>query len=114
VSGREFTQGASAVIHLANIAHNLPFLHACSVLNDILEQLRDENHFQCKGRTLGALVKESEHHLPWNNFALIKEIVWRRNGLAHHSNILPREDCWRYIDAIEQELVAWKIVNPST
>ena len=35
---------------LADAAHNLPFIHACAILNDVLEQLRDEGHFKCRCR----------------------------------------------------------------
>jgi len=103
------------LIFIADAAHNLPFLHACGVFNDVLEQLRDEGHFRCSKRELGALVRASRKVLPWRrmNYLLIrKEIVKCRNDLAHHAAIVPRDDCWRYIDAIEAELVHWGIVLP--
>lgn len=54
---------------LANAAHNLPFIHAYAVLNDVLEQLADEGHFTCKSIFLGKLLKKSEKALPWQDFA---------------------------------------------
>jgi hypothetical protein len=40
------SMGASgAAIFLADAAHNLPFLHACGVLNDVLERLAKEQVF---------------------------------------------------------------------
>jgi hypothetical protein len=33
---------------VADAAHNLPFLHAYSVLNDTLQQLASEGKFACK------------------------------------------------------------------
>ncbi len=68
---------------LANCANNLPFLHACSLLNDALLQVRDEGVFQCNNRTLGALVKAAEQNLTWADYAAVKEIVKKRNDLAH-------------------------------
>ncbi len=52
-----FAQGASFAIHIADITHNLPFIQAFSVLNDVLLQLRDEGHFECSSIFLGALIE---------------------------------------------------------
>ena len=30
-----------------------------------------------------------------------------RNRLAHNAVIVPKQDCFKYIDAIEAELLAW-------
>jgi hypothetical protein len=110
------TLPGSFTVFIADAAHNLPFLQACAVLNDVLAQLRDEQHFRCgrlgNDRTpLGALVRDSEHALPWRNYPLIKEAKCCRNALAHRAKIIPHADCWRYIDAIEAELVQWGIVD---
>lgn len=102
---------APFVIFIADIAHNLPFLHACSVLNDVLEQLRDEGEFKCNGRTLGKLAHASKDKLPWADFNLVKELIDHRNSLAHKGQILPRGDCWEYIDAIEEQLLGWNILD---
>lgn len=59
---------------LANAAHNLPFIHAFSVLNDVLEQLASEGHFNCGSHFLGELVKKSEDALPWQDFRLITAV----------------------------------------
>lgn len=103
--------GGTFTIFIADAAHNLPFLHACSVLNETLIQLRDEGHFKCQKFFLGALVKSSVKNLPWTNYPLIEEVVEKRNKVAHRGKILPRADCWRYIDAIENELLAWKVIS---
>ncbi len=95
---------------LADCANNLPFLHACSVLNETLLQLRDERVFQCKNRTLGALVKAAEHNLTWADYAAVKDIVKKRNELAHEGVLHSREDCWRYISVIETELRGWSVL----
>jgi len=42
-----FAMGSPFALSIANAAHNLPFLQACAVLNDVLAQLRDEQHFRC-------------------------------------------------------------------
>ena len=111
------TLPGSFTVFIADAAHNLPFLHACGVLNDVLEQLAKEQPFmykgkRYKGRRFGLLLDASAPVLPWNNLLLIREAVKRRDDLAHHADIVPRGDCWKYIDAIEAELVRWGIVTP--
>ncbi len=102
--------GAGTSVLLADIAHNLPFLHACSVLNDTLEQLRDEGVFRSGQRTLGALVEASTGSLVWLDRATIDRMVIDRNSLAHDGVVLARAACWQYIDLIEQQLRDWAIV----
>ena len=108
-----FSEGASFVIFAADAAHNLPFMHSYAVLSDVLLQLAREGRFECKNIFLGKLLSESETQLRWINFRLIKEGADRRNDVAHRGEVLPRGDCWRYMDAIKEQLVAWKIVPAS-
>ena len=106
-----FAEGGSFVIFIADSAHNLPLLHVYAVFNDVLEQLAKEGRFQCKSIFLGALLAASERNLPWKDFALIKEGVDRRNDLAHDGDVLPRADCWKYIEAVREQVVAWGILD---
>ena len=108
-----FAQGVSFVIFVADSAHNLPFVHAYAVLNDVLNQLAKEGHFQCKSIFLGALLKASKDTLTWKYFDLILEGADRRNGVAHRGEVLPRADCWKYINAIRDQLVEWDILDAS-
>jgi len=108
-----FAQGASFVIFVADSAHNLPFVHAYAVLNDVLKQLAIEGHFQCKSIFLGHLLNASKDKLLWENFPGIKEGADRRNDVAHRGEVLPRADCWKYIDAIRDQLVAWRVLDAS-
>lgn len=106
------SQGAVS-FSVVDAAHNLPFVHACAVLNDALEQLRDEQCFNCGGKHLGALLDASNGKLPWRNFQIIKEAVQKRNDIAHRAEILPRAECWRYMDAIKDELRSLNIIQPT-
>ncbi len=108
-----FAQGGWSAIFAADAAHNLPFVHAYAVLNDVLEELAGQGRFTCKSIFLRKLLEASEKTLPWRNFALIEEGAERRNGVAHRGEILPRGDCWKYVDAIKQQLVAWDILKAS-
>jgi len=95
---------------LSNAAHNLPFIHAYSVLNDVLKQLADEGHFNCKSIFLGALLKKSEQVLRWQNFPLINAGANGRNDVAHRGQLLDRDDCWKYVDAVKAQLSAWAVL----
>jgi hypothetical protein len=102
---------APSAIFAADAVHNVPLLHAYSVLNDVLVQLEKEGHFRCKTFLLGALLQASEHKLTWLEFDVIAMGVSRRNDLAHRGDVIPRGECWKYIDAVQKQLVSWKLVD---
>ena len=95
---------------LSNAAHNLPFLHAFSVLNEVLIALEKEGRFKCNSIFLGKLLEASEMVLPWKDFSTIETGVGRRNDVAHRADLLERAECWKYVDAIKLELSLWGIV----
>lgn len=103
--------GGTFAIFAADAVQNIPFIHACSVLNDTLFQFAKEEHFKCRSHLLGVLVEASKKNLQWNDYDLILEIVKKRNDIAHRGEILKRGDCWRYIDAIENQLISWNILT---
>ena len=102
--------GGSFPFTLANAAHNLPFIHAYSVLNDVLMALEKEGRFKCSSIFLGKLLEDSEFAFPWSHFGTIKMGVSRRNDVAHRADLLERKECWKYVDAIKAELSLWNIV----
>ena len=95
---------------VAESALNLPLVHTVSTLHEGLKQLHLEGHFPAKNELLGTLLWESRVHLPWINFKLMDEIRDRRNKLAHHGAMIPRDDCEKSISAIKLQLEAWKII----
>ncbi len=97
----------------ADAAHNLPFMHALAVLNDVLEALAKEGVIKCKSHFLRALLAAAENELVWVDYGTISEAVSRRNEVAHRGELVPRGDCWRYVDAVKTELIAWEIVSAS-
>ena len=106
--------GGHFAIFAADAVQNLPFIHACSVLNEALLQLAKEERFKCKSFFLGKLVEASKDSLPWVNIDLVKELINKRNEITHKGSVIPRSECWKYMDAIEDELKAWKIVTDET
>ena len=107
------SNGYTGGIHptpLVNTAYTLPYIHAFSVLNMVLEQLKSEENFDCNSHILADLLQCSEKALPWCNFKLIRAGVKLRNNVVHRGLPLERADCWKYIDAVNAELSAWKIL----
>lgn len=90
---------------------NLPLILAYSVLDGVLNNLRDQGVYKCKSWKLGDKMEASyRQHLPWQNYKLVSEGREERNRLAHEAMIVPKHKCFIYIDAIEKELTAWKIL----
>jgi hypothetical protein len=103
--------GGAFPFRLLDAACNLPYIHAWSILNDVLLQLAIEGHFCYRSKSIKHLVKASQPPaLPWQNYAFIKAGVPRRNRVAHRGELLDREKCQQYIDAIKAELQAWHII----
>jgi hypothetical protein len=97
----------------ANAAHNLPFMHAMSVLNDVLEAMAKEGRFNCGSRFLGRLLDAAKNDLQWVDYHAIREANRLRVAVAHRGELLPRADCWKHIDAVKAQLVAWGIIGAS-
>jgi len=93
-----------------DLCHSLLLPFAFSVLEHALHQLRDEEAFTCKRSTLGPMMHASKSCLPWVDFSVVDEAREKRNDLAHDRKVIPAQDCSRYLDAIETELVAWSVL----
>lgn len=102
--------GVAVNLTLRDVCHSLVILFAFSVLEEVLTQLRDEGNFT-SGSQLGALMHASKSVIPWVDFNLVDKARQERNKVAHDQKILPRGDCWKYIDAIEAELLEWGILS---
>ncbi|KAA5535654.1 hypothetical protein FYK55_28510 [Roseiconus nitratireducens] len=105
--------GGTFPFSLADAAHNVPLLHAFSVLNDVLAQLASEGHFSCKSHFLGALVAKSANQLPWRDVESVKSGIKDRNRVAHLGVMLSRCTCWKHIDTIKLELTQFGILQCS-
>lgn len=96
---------------LRDISHNLVLLFGFSVLEDVLKQLRDEGQFMEKSNMVGKLMYASRNFISWSDYKLVHDAREKRNNIAHDQKIISRGDCWKYIDAIETELVSWGIIE---
>jgi hypothetical protein len=93
-----------------DFANSLALVYAYAVLGNALETLRDKGWFRCNTWMLGPLMKEShsaKSKLAWRDFGLVWEGKDKRDDVAHKADLPSREVCWKYIDAVKAELVAW-------
>ncbi len=108
---RSFLASGGKSFTAANAAHNLPFMQALAVLNDVLEASAKEGRFKCGSRFLGPLLEAAKSELDWVDYDVISEAKERRDGVAHRGELLPRADCWKHIDIVKAQLVAWGILT---
>ena len=92
--------------------YNLPFLLAYAVLDQVLAELVEQGNIACPGKRplLGQKMAASQNVLPWQDYALVDQGKTARNDLAHKATLLPKRECFRFIDAIETELTAWQVL----
>ena len=92
------------------LCYSLVLLFAYSVLEDSLRELKQQGVFQAENLKLGTLMHSSKVSLHWLKFDLVDKGRERRNDVAHYRAYVESPECWKYIDAIEDELVAWGIL----
>jgi hypothetical protein len=97
--------------HFSNLTHALVLTFAFSVLEKTLRELRDQGVFNCTRNELKELMNKSRPAISWLNFTNVYEGREKRNDLVHRQGILNRKDTWKYIDAIEKELIGWKVLT---
>jgi hypothetical protein len=100
----------SADSSVNKFAYSLLLLFATSVLEHVLLKLRDEGRFACDSSNLGPIMAASRTVLPWINYPLVDQARDERNKIAHEQLWIEQADCYKYIDAIEAELISWNIV----
>lgn len=105
------SKGSLASFGIVEVAHNLTLIFAFSVLKDVLTQLRDEGYYKCSNRDLKPLMYKSKKSIPWVDFQKIDRGRDIRNEIAHDNKMFHKEECFKYIDALEYELKAWSIIE---
>ena len=92
-----------------NFVYNLVLIFAYSVLKDTLLEMQDKNVFVSKKTNLGFLMKKSKSKINWIDFEVLDQGREIRNQIAHENKIIKRVECWKYIDAIDAQLIAWDV-----
>jgi hypothetical protein len=92
--------------------YNLPLVLAYSSLDEVLTELAGQGVFTFRARAmLGEKMKASRNALPWMDYAEVEAGRIARNAIAHDGELLDREECFRFIAAIQAEFVAWGILD---
>lgn len=99
----------NSVIFIRNVPYNLAFILACGALESALAALWRQGRFTCKTTRpmLKTLMGDSRQALPWLEYDLVDKGRERRNELAHQGEVLQKEECEKYVRAIESELLKW-------
>ncbi len=112
---RNLASGSLGVIGVSdqfrNLSYSVAVLFAFSVLEDTLKQLAKEGVLNSRNHGLKRLMKSSKRVLPWVDYRQVNKGRKDRNKIAHMREFFPRGKCWEYINAIEKELIAWKVLD---
>lgn len=100
---------AGGTTRFADLSYGLILPFAFSVLQRVLMELRDEKVFPCESNTLESLMQCSKHALPWVDYRTIRMGSEVRDDFAQNQKIPATATTWKYVDAIEAELVAWNV-----
>ena len=103
-------RGAPLTPDYTALAHNLVLVYAFAVFEGALEKLEEEGTLPPTKGGLKRLMAASQKFLPWQDFGAVDAGRDERNLVAHEGAALPPERCVHHIDAIERELVAWKVL----
>ena len=91
---------------------NLPLILAFSVLDQVLKELIQQGSVpRPSGRGfLGEKMQTARSAIAWQNYDYIERGKVQRNAIAHDGNLLDRATCLAFINAIEIELCAWRVL----
>ena len=98
-------------VGLAHAIYNLPLLLACDVLRQALAHQKRQRLFKAKGNSLGQLMESARDALQWIDYEGMRQVVVRRNAIAHDGLLFEAEVCLADIARIEAQLRAWGILN---
>lgn len=92
--------------------YNLPLVLAYAALEDFLDQCIVENIFRPKKATnrLGEKMGVAKNVIPWVDFDTVDAGRDARNHLAHKGILCSRQDCLKYIKALDAELKNWGLI----
>jgi hypothetical protein len=106
-----FTRGAWFLPQIADDIYALLLPFGFSVLEHVLQQMRDEALFACKSSQLKALMVSSQTAISWSSYQAVDVGRDIRNKLTHEQSIPSHSDTFRILDEIERELIGWKILD---
>ncbi|MCC8940843.1 hypothetical protein H8A99_31490 [Bradyrhizobium sp. Arg68] len=108
--------GGSAAVSFAprDEFYNLPLVLVYCTLDNVLGELIRQGTVTCiRGNCfkLGDKMVSARGAIPWLDYDLIDAGREARNRLAHESQLVSKQDCIEYIEAIGAQLRAWNIIS---
>lgn len=100
---------AGGTVRFADLSYGLVLPLAFSVLHRALIELRGEKVFLCSSNALESLMQSSRNALPWVDYRAVRIGREVSDNFVHNQRIPTSATTWKYVDAIETELVAWNI-----
>jgi hypothetical protein len=96
---------------LSDLAYNLIVVHAYAVLEKALSEYERAGVLESKWHTLEPLMKASKGYLPWQDYELVWEGKRLRDAIAHRFHSTDGKECFRFFEAIHNEMKAWGIAS---
>jgi len=96
---------------LGRAISSLLVVNALNIVEQVLLQLEEEGQFRSPQKKLAALIKSSESAVPWVNRQRIDGAREVRNRIAHEHLRIDSDSANAILDAVESELIAWKVIE---
>ena len=105
------TYSAGGNSRFVDLSYGLILPFAFSVLQRVLIELREERIFSCDSVSMALLMQRSKASVPWVDYTTIRTGSEVTNELVQSQKIPCTAATWKYVNAIEAELVAWNIFS---
>jgi hypothetical protein len=96
---------------LHSVVYNLPLLLAFNVLEKVLRALKKQRQIPDSGEQLGDLMDIFQGDPSWLEWSVLRDGERRRNAITHAGELFSGVECLADIDAVEQQLGAWGILE---
>jgi hypothetical protein len=95
---------------VARLVQSLLVVMAFSVLEEVLNELRDQRLFAAPSSRLYDLMTASKAAVPWRRYEDVDAARIARNGIAHERRFVDSGQGADILNLIENELIAWQIL----
>jgi hypothetical protein len=96
---------------LHGVVYNLPLLLAFNVLERALRALKKQRQIPGQGEQLGDLLDLFQGDPSWLEWSVLRDGERRRQAIEHAGELFPSVECLADIEAVEEQLRAWGILE---
>jgi hypothetical protein len=97
---------------LHSVVYNLPLLLAFDVLGKVLRALKKQRQLPGERDQIGDLMDIFQGDPSWLEWSVLRDGVRRRNAIAYAGELFSGVDCLADIEAVEEQLREWEILEP--